>query len=279
MSDIALLARPRAAPKIYPRAVAEPATPPPPEKLSVRHVSFRYGDTLAVEDVSLPIYKNRVTALIGPYGCGKSTLLRIFNRMYELYPSQSADGEILMDGQNILGDETDLSDLRARVGMVFQSPAAFPMSVYDNVAFGPQVYRDYSRKELDRLVERALRRAALWDEVKDDLTRSGLGLSGGQEQRLCIARTIAMEPEVILLDEPCSALDPGATAKIEETISELKADITIVIVTHNLQQASRVSDFTGFMYLGRLIEFGPTAQIFTAPRRHRTRRFITGRFG
>jgi phosphate transport system ATP-binding protein len=249
------------------------------EKLSVRHVSFTYGDTLAVDDVSFPVYANRVTALIGPSGCGKSTLLRIFNRMYELYPSQNAEGEVIMDGRNILDEDIDLSDLRHRVGMVFQSPAPFPMSVYDNVAYGVRLYGDPTRRQLDAAVEHALRRAALWDEVKDDLHRSGHSLSGGQQQRLCIARTLAVRPEVVLLDEPCSALDPGATAKIEETIMEMKADHTVVIVTHNLQQAARVADFTGFMYLGRLIEFGTTEQIFTNPRETRTQNFVSGRFG
>ncbi|MFI4933811.1 MAG: phosphate ABC transporter ATP-binding protein PstB [Caulobacterales bacterium] len=270
--------RPRCLDGVYPRAVAEPSAPPT-EKLSVRHVSFRYGDDLAVQDVSLPIYENRVTALIGPSGCGKSTLLRIFNRMYERYPGHRAEGEIVMDGENILADEIDISNLRARVGMVFQSPAPFPMSIYDNVAFGLRVFHDPGRKELDLRVEKALRRAALWDEVRDQLRQSGLSLSGGQQQRLCIARAIAVEPEVILLDEPCSALDPGATAKIEETILELKVGCTVVIVTHNLQEAARISDFVGFMYLGRLIEFGRTMEVFTNPRRHRTRRFVTGRFG
>jgi phosphate transport system ATP-binding protein len=255
------------------------APPPTSEKLSVRHVSFRYGEKLAVDDVSFPIYANRVTALIGPSGCGKSTLLRVFNRMYELYPDQHASGEIFMDGENILGDDVELAWLRKRIGMVFQAPAPFPMSVYDNVAYGLRLFHDYNRRQLARAVESALRRAALWDEVKDNLGRSGLSLSGGQQQRLCIARAIAMRPEVVLLDEPCSALDPGATAKIENTIMEMKADFTVVIVTHNLQQAGRVSDFTGFMYLGKLIEFGTTEQMFTRPREAQTQHFVSGRFG
>jgi phosphate transport system ATP-binding protein len=255
------------------------APPPKSEKFSVRHVSFRYGDKLAVDDVSFPVYANRVTALIGPSGCGKSTLLRIFNRMYELYPEQHADGELLLDGENVLGDAVDLESLRKRVGMVFQAPAPFPMSVYDNVAFGLRLFGHPSRRQLDEAVEQALRRAALWNEVKDGLRRSGLALSGGQQQRLCIARAIAMRPEVVLLDEPCSALDPGATARIEETIMEMKADFTVVIVTHNLQQAARVSDFTGFMYLGKLIEFGTTEQVFTRPTEEQTQHFVSGRFG
>ncbi len=260
-------------------AALPPPPPLPPEKISVRNVSFYYGETLAVENVSFPVYANRVTALIGPSGCGKSTLLRIFNRMYELYPSQRADGEMFMDGENIIGPDVDLARLRARIGLVFQAPAPFPMSIYDNVAFGLRRYGDRSPHELDQLVEAALRRAALWDEVKDQLRHSGLGLSGGQQQRLCIARAIALQPEVVLLDEPCSALDPAATAKIEETIEELKADYTLIIVTHNMQQAARVSNFTGFMYLGKLIELGETGLVFTAPREEQTRRFISGRFG
>jgi phosphate transport system ATP-binding protein len=279
MPDIALLSPQSQTPEARPCVAGEVTTPSLKEKLSLRHVSFHYGDTLAVDDVSLSIFENRVTALIGPSGCGKSTLLRILNRMYDLYPGQWADGEILLDGENILADGADLARLRTRVGMVFQSPAPFPMSIFGNVAYGLRLYRDYSRQELEGLVEKALRRAALWDEVKDILRQSGLSLSGGQQQRLCIARAIAIEPEVVLLDEPCSALDPVATAKIEESILELKASYTIVIVTHNIQQAARVSDYTAFMYLGRLVEFGETPQVFTNPRDKETQRFVTGRFG
>jgi len=252
---------------------------PPPEKMSLRKLSFRYGDHLALEDVSMPIFRNRVTAIIGPSGCGKSTLLRVLNRLHELYPDQRTQGEVLLDGRNILAVEVDACLVRARVGMVFQAPAPFPMSIYQNVAFGVRYYETLTRRERDARVEDALRRAALWDEVKDELGRSGLSLSGGQQQRLCIARALAMRPEVLLLDEPCSALDPGATAKIENTVMELKADHTLAIVTHNLQQAARVSDYAAFMYLGRLIEFGPTFDVFTRPRDERTRRFVTGRFG
>lgn len=255
------------------------AGPPPPVKIDARNLSFAYGARRAVEDVSMPIYRHRVTSLMGPSGCGKSTLLRIFNRMYELYPDHHVEGEALLDGVNIIGRAIRGDVLRARVGMVFQQPLPFPMSVYDNVAYGVRLYADHPRRRLDEVVESALRRAALWDEVKDNLRKSGTQLSGGQQQRLCIARTLAIDPEVILLDEPCSALDPVATAKIEETIMELKQRHTIVIVTHNLQQAARVSDYVGFMYLGRLIEFGEAEQMFTAPRKPETQRFVTGRFG
>jgi phosphate transport system ATP-binding protein len=251
----------------------------PPAKLRACHVSFRYGDNVALADVSLPLYERKVTALIGPSGCGKSTLLRIFNRMHDLYPDQKVSGEVLLDGRNILDSALDANLLRARVGMVFQKPAPFPMSIYENVAFGIRMYGTHSREDLDRRVEKALRRASLWDEVKDILSVTGHSLSGGQQQRLCIARTLAVEPEVILLDEPCSALDPLSTAMIEETIDELKADCTIAIVTHNLQQAARVSDYTAFMYLGELVEFGTTEQVFTWPRDERTGHYVTGRFG
>jgi phosphate transport system ATP-binding protein len=248
-------------------------------RLSIRDLKFYYGDALALKGISLPLYDRTVTAFIGPSGCGKSTLLRILNRMYDLYPNQRAEGEVVFDGENILAPGLDLNLLRARVGMVFQKPTPFPMSIYDNIAFGIRLYERLPRAELDERVESSLRRAALWDEVKDKLSASGLSLSGGQQQRLCIARTVAIRPEVILLDEPCSALDPISTAKIEELIDELKADYTIVIVTHNMQQAARVSQYTAFMYLGELVEFGATSQIFTTPSNRRTQDYITGRFG
>jgi phosphate transport system ATP-binding protein len=249
------------------------------EKVSIRHLNFYYGDNEALKDISLPLYENKTTAIIGPSGCGKSTLLRVLNRMYDLYPNQRATGEVIMDGEDLLATNQDLNLLRARIGMVFQKPTPFPMSIYENIAFGVRLYERMSRSELDARVESALRRAALWDEVKDKLAANGLSLSGGQQQRLCIARTVAVKPEVILFDEPCSALDPISTAKIEELIDELKEDYTIVIVTHNMQQAARVSDFTAFMYLGELIEFDSTSTMFTAPRDSRTQDYITGRFG
>ncbi|WP_366943796.1 phosphate ABC transporter ATP-binding protein PstB [Nevskia sp.] len=249
------------------------------EKISVRNVNFFYGDYKALKDISLPIYDKKVTALIGPSGCGKSTLLRIFNRMYDLYPKQRAEGEIVFEGKNLLDPKQDLNLLRARIGMVFQKPTPFPMSIYDNIAFGIRLYEKVPKSELDDRVETALKRGALWDEVKDKLGQSGLGLSGGQQQRLCIARSIAVRPEVLLLDEPTSALDPIATAKVEELIYQLKSDYTICIVTHNMQQAARVADFTAFMYLGELIEFGETSQVFTKPTQTRTEDYITGRFG
>ncbi|TPV99785.1 MAG: Phosphate import ATP-binding protein PstB [Beijerinckiaceae bacterium] len=249
------------------------------QKVSVRNLKFYYGPSLALKNISLPLYANKVTAFIGPSGCGKSTLLRVLNRMYDLYPNQKAEGEVLLDGVNILRPEEDLNLLRARVGMVFQKPTPFPMSIHDNIAFGIKLYEKLPKSELDDRVEAALKRAALWGEVKDKLNASGLSLSGGQQQRLCIARTVALRPEVILLDEPCSALDPISTAKIEETIDELKENYTIAIVTHNMQQAARVSEHTAFMYLGELIEFGVTAQIFTSPEKKQTQNYITGRFG
>ena len=249
------------------------------EKVSVRDVSFYYGEHKALKNISLPIYERKVTALIGPSGCGKSTLLRIFNRMYDLYPKQRAEGDIQFDGSNVLDPKQDLNLLRARIGMVFQKPTPFPMSIYENIAFGIRLYERLPKSELDGRVETSLRRAALWDEVKDKLNANGQSLSGGQQQRLCIARTVAVRPEVILFDEPCSALDPISTAKIEELIDELTADYTIVIVTHNMQQAARVSAFTAFMYLGELIEFDSTSKMFTAPRDQRTQDYITGRFG
>jgi len=249
------------------------------EKVSIRNLEFFYGDNRALKGISLPLYANKTTAFIGPSGCGKSTLLRILNRMYDLYPGQRATGQVLFDGDNLLDASQDINLLRARIGMVFQKPTPFPMSIYENIAFGIRLYEKLPRSETDGRVEHALRRAALWDEVKDKLASSGLGLSGGQQQRLCIARTVAVKPEVILFDEPCSALDPISTAKIEELIDELKKDYTIVIVTHNMQQAARVSDFTAFMYLGELIEFDVTEKIFTTPSDKRTQAYITGRFG
>ena len=249
------------------------------EKLSIRNLAFYYGASKALNGISLPLYQNRVTAFIGPSGCGKSTLLRVLNRMYDLYPNQRAEGEVLFDGDDILSPKQDLNLLRARIGMVFQKPTPFPMSIYENIAFGVRLYERLPRSGMDGRVETSLRRAALWDEVKDKLGANGLSLSGGQQQRLCIARTVAVEPEVILFDEPCSALDPISTAKIEELIDELKEHYTIVIVTHNMQQAARVSDFTAFMYLGELIEFDTTSKVFTAPSDRRTQDYITGRFG
>jgi phosphate transport system ATP-binding protein len=264
-----------------------PAGPPPsmltqpegPPKVSVRDLNFYYGQNHALKHINLNLVTNRVTAFIGPSGCGKSTLLRIFNRMYDLYPGQRAEGQVMLDGTNILDPKLDLNLLRARVGMVFQKPTPFPMTIYENIAFGIRLYEKISKSEMDGRVEKALRGAALWTEAKDKLNASGLSLSGGQQQRLCIARTIAVRPEVILFDEPCSALDPISTAKIEELIDELKEDYTIAIVTHNMQQAARVSESTAFMYLGELIEFGPTNKIFTSPTDRRTQDYITGRFG
>ncbi len=250
-----------------------------PTKIEVKDLQFFYGEHLALKNVNMPLYANKVTALIGPSGCGKSTLLRVLNRMYDLYPRQRAEGEVLLDGKNILDSGQDLNLLRARVGMVFQKPTPFPMSIYDNIAFGVKLYEKLPKSELDGRVETALRGAAIWDEVKDQLSASGLSLSGGQQQRLCIARTVAIHPEVILFDEPCSALDPISTAKVEELIDELKENYTIAIVTHNMQQAARVSEYTAFMYLGELIEFSTTSQIFTTPENQRTQNYITGRFG
>jgi phosphate transport system ATP-binding protein len=248
-------------------------------KLVVKDLNFYYGKFQALKNVSLTIPQNKVTAFIGPSGCGKSTLLRTFNRMFELYPEQRATGEIMLDGENLLTSATDVALIRAKVGMVFQKPTPFPMSIYDNIAFGVKLFDTLSASDLDDRVEWALRKAALWNEVKDKLGQSGSGLSGGQQQRLCIARGIAIKPEVLLLDEPCSALDPISTAKIEELIAELKADYTVVIVTHNMQQAARCSDYTAYMYLGDLMEFGDTEQIFFKPKRQETEDYITGRFG
>jgi phosphate transport system ATP-binding protein len=249
------------------------------EKISVRDLKFFYGDNLALKGINLALLANRVTAFIGPSGCGKSTLLRVFNRMYELYPNQRAEGEVLLDGKNILDADEDLNQLRSRVGMVFQKPTPFPMTIYENIAFGIRLYENIPKSEMDGRVEKALRGAALWNEVSGKLNASGLSLSGGQQQRLCIARTVAIHPDVILLDEPCSALDPISTAKVEELIDELSDSYTIAIVTHNMQQAARVSQFTAFMYLGELVEFGETNRVFTSPRDKRTQDYITGRFG
>jgi len=248
-------------------------------RIDIRNLNFYYGKTHALKGISVPLYDRKVTAFIGPSGCGKSTLLRVLNRIYELYPNQYAKGEVLLDGENILTGGQDLNLLRAKIGMVFQKPTPFPMTIYDNIAFGIKLYESMPKSELDGRVEHALARAALWGEVKDKLKESGLSLSGGQQQRLCIARTVATKPEVILLDEPCSALDPISTAKIEELIDELSNEYTIVIVTHNMQQASRASDYTAFMFLGDLVEYGDTEQIFTAPKNKRTEDYITGRFG
>ncbi|MGC8534444.1 MAG: phosphate ABC transporter ATP-binding protein PstB [Rhizomicrobium sp.] len=248
-------------------------------RIDIRNLEFFYGATQALKGITLPLHDRKVTAFIGPSGCGKSTLLRVLNRIYELYPNQRATGEVLLDGRNILLPDEDVNLLRARVGMVFQKPTPFPMTIYDNIAFGINLYERLPRSELSDRIEHALRKAALWDEVKDKLNQSGLSLSGGQQQRLCIARTVATRPEVILLDEPASALDPISTAKIEELMDELSAEYTIAIVTHNMQQASRVSDYTAFMFLGELIEFGETDRLFTSPQNKRTEEYITGRFG
>jgi phosphate transport system ATP-binding protein len=266
-----------AAPKVpadKPRLAEAPTT-----KVTVKNLHFYYRETEALKGVSLALHDKRVTAFIGPSGCGKSTLLRCLNRIYQLYPNQRATGEVLMDGRNILDPGIDLNLLRARIGMVFQKPTPFPMSIYDNIAFGVRLYEKPSAQELDERVEEALRRAALWDEVKDKLKASGLSLSGGQQQRLCIARAIAVKPEVLLLDEPASALDPLSTQRIEELIAELKSDYCIIIVTHNMQQAARSSDYTAFMYLGELVEFDETEAMFTHPKMRQTEDYITGRFG
>ncbi|MDX5630505.1 MULTISPECIES: phosphate ABC transporter ATP-binding protein PstB [unclassified Brenneria] len=255
------------------------ATETSTSKIQVRNLNFYYGKFHALKDITLDIAANQVTAFIGPSGCGKSTLLRTLNKMYQLYPEQHAEGEILLDGNNILNDKQDISLLRAKVGMVFQKPTPFPMSIYDNIAFGVRLFEKLSRAQMDERVEWALTKAALWHETKDKLHQSGYSLSGGQQQRLCIARGIAIRPDVLLLDEPCSALDPISTGRIEELISELKKDYTVVIVTHNMQQAARCSDHTAFMYLGELIEFSDTDTLFTAPRQKQTEDYITGRYG
>jgi phosphate transport system ATP-binding protein len=251
----------------------------PGVKVSVRNLSFYYGKFQALKNITLQLHRNKITAFIGPSGCGKSTLLRVLNRIYEIYPNQYAEGEVLLDGKNIIDSDMDVTLLRARVGMVFQKPTPFPMTIFDNIAFGIQLYQRLPKSELQDRVEHALKRSALWDEIKDKLHASGTSLSGGQQQRLCIARSIAIEPELILLDEPCSALDPISTAKIEELINDLSNSYTIAIVTHNMQQASRVSDYSAFMFLGELIEFDVTEKLFTAPSKQQTENYITGRFG
>jgi phosphate transport system ATP-binding protein len=256
----------------------------PPEldaaaRISVRNLDFFYDSNRALKSITMDLPERQVTGLIGPSGCGKSTLLRVLNRMYDLYPGQRATGEVMMDGQNIISPDTDANELRSRIGMVFQKPSPFPMTIHENIAFGVRLNEKLSKAEMDERVEWALSRAALWGEVKDRLNRSAMGLSGGQQQRLCIARTIAVRPDVILLDEPTSALDPISTLKIEELIDELKHDFTIAMVTHNMQQAARCADQVAFLYLGELIEVGAAAQIFTAPKQRRTREYITGRFG
>ena len=248
-------------------------------RIGIRNLDFFYGDTQALKSISLDFPDRQVTGLIGPSGCGKSTLLRVLNRMYDLYPGQRATGEVNMDGRNLIAPGVDLNELRGRVGMVFQKPTPFPMTIYENIAFGVRLHEKLSKAAMDERVEWSISRAALWTEVKDRLHTSAMGLSGGQQQRLCIARTIAVRPEVILLDEPTSALDPISTLKVEELIDELKTDFTIAIVTHNMQQAARCADQVAFLYLGELVEAGPAAQIFTAPRQLRTREYITGRFG
>jgi phosphate transport system ATP-binding protein len=248
-------------------------------KIASRSLNFYYGSFQALKNIQLDIPDRKVTAFIGPSGCGKSTLLRVFNRMFELYPEQRAEGVLTLDGQDILDKKLDVSLVRAKIGMVFQKPTPFPMSIYDNIAFGVRLFESLPRVEMDERVEWALKKAALWGEVKDKLAQSGSSLSGGQQQRLCIARGIAIKPEVLLLDEPCSALDPISTGKIEELIHELKVDYTVVIVTHNMQQAARVSDYTAYMYLGDLIEFGKTAELFMKPKKKETEDYITGRFG
>jgi phosphate transport system ATP-binding protein len=248
-------------------------------KIKVDNLNFFYGNFQGLKDINLEVFENRVTAFIGPSGCGKSTLLRTFNRMYDLYPGQRAEGRITMNGKNVLDKDQDLNLLRSKAGMVFQKPTPFPMSIYDNIAFGVKLYESLSNAEMDERVEWALKKAALWEEVKNKLSQSGLSLSGGQQQRLCIARAVAVKPEIVLLDEPTSALDPISTAKIEELLHELKEDYTIAIVTHNMQQAARVSDFTAYMYLGELVEFGVTDQLFIKPKKKETEDYITGRFG
>jgi phosphate transport system ATP-binding protein len=264
------------------RQTGQPGAAVPADKrvqISAKNFNFYYGKFHALKDINLEIYANHVTAFIGPSGCGKSTLLRCFNRMFELYPEQRAEGELSLDGKDILAKGVDATDLRARVGMVFQKPTPFPMSIYNNVAFGVALHERLIKRDMDERVESALRRAALWDEVKDILGQSGMSLSGGQQQRLCIARGIAVRPQVILFDEPTSALDPISTAKIEELITDLRQDFTILIVTHNMQQAARVSDYTAYMYLGELVEFDVTDSIFIKPKKKQTEDYITGRFG
>ncbi|MGH8766037.1 MAG: phosphate ABC transporter ATP-binding protein PstB [Burkholderiales bacterium] len=253
--------------------------PRPKSKIEVRGLQFYYGGFHALKNITMDVPERMVTAFIGPSGCCKSTLLRTFNKMYALYPEQRAEGQILMDGENLVDSKQDVSLIRARIGMVFQRPTPFPMSIYDNIAFGVRLFENLMKRDMDERVEWALTRAALWDEVKDKLQQNGNSLSGGQQQRLCIARGVAIKPEVLLLDEPCSALDPISTAKVEELIDELKSDYTVVIVTHNMQQAARVSDYTAYMYLGEMIEYGVTDEIFIKPKRKETEDYITGRFG
>ena len=250
-----------------------------PVKVSVKRLNFYYRDIQALKDITMEFPDRRVTALIGPSGCGKSTLLRVFNRMYDLYTGQHADGEVIVDGENIISPSVEVSALRAKIGMVFQRPTPFPMSIYENIAFPVRLYRRLSRREMDDLVEHSLRKAALWNEVKDKTNRSGLSLSGGQQQRLCIARTIAIKPEIVLLDEPASALDPISMGQIDELIDELRKEYCVILITHNLQQAARVSDFTGFLYLGTLVEFDATKKIFTSPKHKQTEDYVSGRFG
>jgi phosphate transport system ATP-binding protein len=275
-----VLSPPAARPLTRPLVPAERrAEPAPAIKADIRNVRFFYKKFEALKGISLPLYDRRVTAFIGPSGCGKSTLLRVLNRIYALYPEQRAEGEVIIDGRNVLEPGYDVNLLRAKVGMVFQKPTPFPMSIYDNIAFGIRLYETLPASELDGRVEQALQRAALWSEVKDKLKQSGLGLSGGQQQRLCIARAIALKPEILLLDEPASALDPLSTSKIEELIHELRSDYCIAIVTHNMQQAARTADFTAFMYLGELIEYDETTRIFTKPSKKQTEDYVTGRFG
>jgi phosphate transport system ATP-binding protein len=266
------------APRTFAAAASAVAMASPP-KLAVRNLDFLYGDTQALKNISMDLPERQVSAIIGPSGCGKSTLLRVFNRIYAIYPNQRAIGEVLLDGENILDARYPVHKLRSKIGMVFQKPVPFPMTIFENIAWGIRHHEKLSKAEMEARVEQALRRAALWDEVKDKLKRSALGLSGGQQQRLCIARSIALKPEVLLLDEPTSALDPIATGRIEQLIEELKRDYTIVIVTHNMQQAARVSDRTAFMYLGELVEFDETETIFTKPAMRQTEDYISGRFG
>ncbi len=271
-------ARPVAA-TTAPQATSAETTAPSIPKISVRNLNFYYGGFQALHNVNIDIPERQVTAFIGPSGCGKSTLLRTFNRMFDLYHHQRAEGQIIIDGEDILHSRKNVALLRMKVGMVFQKPTPFPMSIYDNIAFGVRLYEKLNRHAMDERVEWALRHSALWEETKDKLRQAGTQLSGGQQQRLCIARAIAIQPEVLLLDEPCSALDPIATSKIEDLIQQLKQDYTVLIVTHNMQQAGRVSDYTAFMYLGQLIEYGPTNTIFVNPRLKETEAYITGRFG
>jgi phosphate transport system ATP-binding protein len=277
MMDVAM--KPPISVALPPAASEAPSPLLPPVKMSVRDLDFFYGGFQALRKINLDIPEHRVTAFIGPSGCGKSTLLRTFNRMFELYPEQRAEGRILLDGEDLLDSKQDVALIRARIGMVFQKPTPFPMSIFDNVSFGVKLFESLSTIEMEERVEWALRKAALWDEVKDKLSQGGASLSGGQQQRLCIARGIAIRPELLLLDEPCSALDPISTARIEELIAELKKDYTVIIVTHNMQQAARVSDYTAYMYLGELVEFGETEQMFLKPARRETEDYITGRFG